>query len=129
MFTEEEKLSILFKSKKRKNSDDFELEDEKSEEYSEIFEFKEFYYRHKKTKEVIRVFARTWKFGRDPRDKSHLWSVTIQPVQNTLVLAEKPILVDFCEKEKVKDYIKNNPNFSDYVEMSGPPVKVIKRKK
>lgn len=129
MFTEEEQLSILFKSSKRKNSDDFECEDESSDEYAETFEFKDLYYKNQKTKKVVRLFARTWKFGRDPRDKSHMWRITIQPVENTLVIAESPILTDFCEKEKIKDYIKNNPDFSDYVEMSGPPVKVIKRKK
>ena len=78
---------------------------------------------------VIRLYARTWKFGKDPQDKSHLWKITIQPVDNAVVLAETPILVDWCEKDEIKDYIKNSPQFADYKELSSPPKRKKKVKK
>ena len=108
---------------------DLDFEEERSEEFVEFFEWKDCFYENKITNSVIRLYARTWKFGKDPQDKSHLWKITIQPVDNAIVLAETPILVDWCEKDKIKDYIKNSHQFADYKELSSPPKRKKKVKK
>lgn len=125
MITHEEVTSILLKSSKNKNLDDLDFEETSSEEFSEPFEYKDQYYVHEKTKKAIRLYARTWKFGKDPMEKNHLWRITIQPVENGLVKAEDPIHNDWCEKEKIFEYIFSNPMFAGYKEIKGAP----KRKK
>jgi len=125
MITHEEMTSILLKSSKNKNLDDLDFEEISSEEFSEPFEYKDRYYVHEKTKKAIRLYARTWKFGRDPMEKNNLWRITIQPVENGLVKAEDPIHNDWCEKEKIFEYVSSNPMFAGYKEIKGAP----KRKK
>lgn len=128
MITYNEATSILLKAKKFKGFDDLDFHDEYSEEFVELFEYKDKYYINRKTKQTIRLYARTWKFGRDPVEKSHLWRVTIQPVINGVVKAEDPIYNDWCEKDKVLEYMITNPKFKDFKEMKSAPKRKPKSK-
>lgn len=122
MMSKQEVITILSKSKRIHEDDDLDFEvEEKSEEFLEPFEYKDRYYAHKKTKKEIRLYARTWKFGKDPLDKSNLWRVSIQMVENGVVIAESPIHTDWCEKDQVLQYVANNPKFSDYKELKSAP--------
>lgn len=129
MITHEEVTSILLKVGKNKNVDELDFDEDRSEEFSEPFEYKDRYYVHEETKKAVRLYARTWKFGRDPLNKSNLWRVTVQPVENGLVKAEEPLHSDWCEKEKIFEYISSNPIFAGYKEIKGAPQRKRKSKK
>ena len=129
MITHEEVTSILLKVGKNKNVDELDFDEGRSEEFSEPFEYKDRYYVHEETKKAVRLYARTWKFGRDPLNKSNLWRVTVQPVENGLVKAEEPLYSDWCEKEKIFEYISSNPIFAGYKEIKGAPQRKRKSKK
>jgi len=129
MITHEEVTSILLKVGKNKNVDELDFDEDRSEEFSEPFEYKDRYYVHEETKKAVRLYARTWKFGRDPLNKSNLWRVTVQPVENGLVKAEEPLYSDWCEKEKIFEYISSNPIFAGYKEIKGAPQRKRKSKK
>lgn len=130
MITQEEITSILFKSGRKRELDELDFEDDAyTEEYSEPFEYKDKYYTNAKTKKTIRLYARTWKFGKDPMDKNNLWKISIQPVEKGVVIAEKPIHTDWCEKDKVFEYIPLSPVFSGYKEMKSVPKRKTNSKK
>ena len=130
MITLEEVASILLKSERKRLVEDLDFENESpTEEYSEPFEYKDKYYIHSKTKKAIRLYARTWKFGKDPMNKSCLWRVSIQPVENGVVVAENPIHTSWCEKDKIFEYVTSNPIFAGYKEMKSAPQRKRKSKK